>query len=202
MYEDVAGMLTHLCTIRGKVSFGSPLTPVRCTLVHRTMFDQISEICANRWLRHSVWVDDLSISGNFVPGQVVDDIREVVRISGLRSHKVCYRAGNRPVMITGIGVIGRHLLAPNSLNLQIKQNWQELHEAQTADDKADCTLRLLTQPGTVRHIVGTRTDVGQRTANQMNALRQKREKWLREASEERWRMPSPSNAHDPADIPF
>ena len=71
MYKDVAGLLTHLCTIDGKVSFGSPLTPVLCSLIHRPMFDAIAEICDRRGLKYSVWVDDVTISGRFVPAEVL-----------------------------------------------------------------------------------------------------------------------------------
>ena len=100
MYDDVARLLTHLCTIDGKVSFGSPVTPVLCSLVHRRMFDKIADICNARGLRYSVWVDDLTISGRFVPGEVLRQIRAVVRAAGLKSHSVRYRSGNRPVFIT------------------------------------------------------------------------------------------------------
>lgn len=183
MYEDVAGLLTRLSTVDGKVSFGSPLTPVLCTLVHKSMFDRISDICNARGLRHSVWVDDLTVSGQFIPGQVVTSIREVVQVYGLRSHKIRYRTGNRPVVITGIGVVGRHLLSPNSLNLRIKQYWQDLHDALTAEERVACAQQLLSQLGTVKHIVGPKSEAGQRAANQMNTLKQKRDKWLREASQ-------------------
>lgn len=184
MFEDVAGLLTRLTTIDGKASFGSPLTPVLCTLVHRPMFDRISDICGARGLRHSVWVDDLTISGGFIPGQVVTSIREVIRERGLRSHKIRYRTGNRPVMITGIGVVGRHLVAPHSLNLRIRQYWQDLHDAKSSEERASCAQRLLSQLGTVRHIVGTKSEVGTRASDQMNMLKQKRDKWLLEASRE------------------
>ena len=184
LFEDVAGLLTRLSTIDGKASFGSPLTPVLCTLVHRGMFDRISDICVARGLRHSVWVDDLTISGKFIPGQVVTSIRDVIRERGLRSHKIRYRTGNRPVMITGVGVVGRHLVAPNSLNLRIKQYWQDLHNAETAEERASCVQRLLSQLGTVRHIVGSKSNVGQRTSNQMNMLKQKRDKWQKAACED------------------
>ncbi len=203
LFEDVAGLLTRLSTIDGKASFGSPLTPVLCTLVHRPLFDRISDICGHRGLRHSLWVDDLTISGKFVPGQVVTSIREVIRQRGLRSHKIRYRTGNRPVMITGIGVVGRDLLAPNSLNLRIKQYWQDLHDAMTAEERASCAQRLLSQLGTVRHIVGTKSNVGQRASDQMNMLKQKRDKWISEASQEASKKSADEAAPiEHEDIPF
>jgi len=135
LYDDVAGLLTHLSTVDGKVSFGSPLTPVLCTLVHRQMFNRIADICDERGLRYSVWVDDLTISGRFVPGVVLEEIRSVVRNTSLRTHRIRYRSGNRPVFITGIGVVGPHLVAPNSLHLRIKNYWKEYHEAKSPTRK-------------------------------------------------------------------
>lgn len=203
LFEDVAGLLTRLSTIDDRASFGSPLTPVLCTLVHRPMFDRISDICSVRGLRHSIWVDDLTISGKFVPGKVVTSIREVIRERGLRSHKIRYRSGNRPVMITGIGVVGRHLLAPNSLNLRIRQYWQDLSDAKTAEERASCAQRILSQLGTVRHIAGTKSDVGQRASDQMNMLKQKRDKWLREANQETSKeRAGESPSMELEDIPF
>ncbi|WP_306028448.1 reverse transcriptase family protein [Stappia sp. MMSF_3263] len=176
MYDDVAGLLTHLCTIDGKVSFGSPLTPVLCSLIHRRMFDQIADICNNRGLLYSVWVDDLTISGRFVPGEVLRQIRAVVRGSGLKSHRIRYRTGNRPVFITGIGVVDATLVAPNSLNLKIRECWTEYHAAVTDEEVNFLIQRLLSYLGTARHISGAKSERGRKAADQMNSLRQKRNK--------------------------
>lgn len=176
MYEDVAGLLTHLCTIDDQASFGSPLTPVLCTLVHQSMNDKIADLCDQHGLRYSVWVDDLTISGQFVPGIVVKQIRDIIRQAGLRSHKIRYRTGNRPVFITGIGIVGSNLIAPNSLNLRIKELFENLNNAETVDEKDACFQALLSNLGTVRHITGANSDAGKKAADQMNSLRQKREK--------------------------
>jgi len=174
MHEDVAGLLMHLTTVDGKVSFGSPLTPVLCSLVHREMFDQIAAICDARGLRYSVWVDDLTISGRFVPREVLLQIRQIVRDFGLKSHDIKYRSGNRPVFITGIGVVGPDLVAPNALHLRIRDYWAEYHDALTDDEKDAMCQRLLSNLGTLRYIVGARSVAGQRAADQMNSLRQER----------------------------
>ncbi|WP_375589767.1 reverse transcriptase family protein [Hoeflea alexandrii] len=176
MYDDVAGLLTHLCTIDGKVSFGSPVTPVLCTLVHRAMFDRVAQICSRRGLRFSVWVDDLTISGDFVPGEVLEEIRAVVRDSGLRSHSIRYRSGNRPVFITGIGVVGPKIVTANALNLKIKECWEEYHAAETYEEREFMSQRLLSCLGTVRHIAGAKSVRGRKASDEMNSLRQKRNK--------------------------
>ncbi|WP_412066337.1 reverse transcriptase family protein [Rhizobium sp. SYY.PMSO] len=182
MYPDVAGLVTHLATIDDQVSFGSPLTPVLCTLIHRPMFDKIADLCERDGLLYSLWVDDLTISGKFVHGDVVREIRKIIAGAGLRSHKIRFRTGSRPVFITGIGVIGRDLVAPNSLNLRIKELWETLHLAETIDERDDCIQALLAQLGTQRHISGASSDIGCKAADQMNALRQKRRKMHLEAA--------------------
>jgi RNA-directed DNA polymerase len=175
MYPDVAGLLTRLCTIDDEVSFGSPVTPVLCSLVHRPMFDEIAEICERRGLRYSVWVDDLTISGKFVPGEVLDQIRAVIRLAGLKSHRIVYRTGERPVFITGIGVVGAKLVAPNSLNLRIKDLWRNYHSAVTVEEIESTCQCLLSHLGTLRHISGRTSKLGRKAADQMNSLRQDRD---------------------------
>lgn len=175
MFGDVAGLLTHLCTIDGRVSFGSPLTPVLCSLVHQEMFDRIAAICDARGLRYSVWVDDLTISGNFVPGTVVQEIRKIISSYRLKSHDIKYRTGNRPVFITGIGVVGRHLVAPDSLHLKIKECWRQYHEAETDNEKDCMCQRLLSHLGTLRYITGRKSEAGRKAADQMNSLKLKRD---------------------------
>jgi RNA-directed DNA polymerase len=205
MYDDVARLLTKLCTIDGKVSLGSPLTPVLCALIHRPMFDRISDVCQARQLEHSLWVDDLTISGRSVPGQVIDEIREIIKISGLRSHKIKYRSGNRPVFITGIGVVGQHLVAPNSLNLKIKDIWSDLYLASTINEKDACILLLLGKLGTLRYMVGRNSNAGQKISDQMHSLRQKRHKMWDDKLKES-NCQSLASAIDlnylPEDVPF
>jgi RNA-directed DNA polymerase len=176
MYQDVAGQLTHLCTVDGKVSFGSPLTPVLCSLIHRPMFDLIAEICHKRNLRYSVWVDDLTISGRFVPREVLNEIRAIVRGFGLKSHKVEYRCGNRPVFVTGIGVVGPNLVAPNALHLRLQAQWTDYHMATANDERHLTCQRLLSSLGTLRHIVGPSSEAGRKASDQMNSLRQRKDK--------------------------
>lgn len=205
MYEDVAGLLMHLCTIDGRVSFGSPVTPVLCTLVHRRMFDEIADICNARGLRYSVWVDDLTISGRFVPGEVVRQIRAIVRAAGLKSHSIRYHSGNRPVFITGIGIVGPRLIAPNSLDLKIKECWAEYHGAETDEERNFLTQRLLSHLGTVKQISGAKSERGRRAADEMNSLRQKRNKRYREAEMRRRNEREQCSmlaVSEPVDLPF
>lgn len=205
MYPDVAGLLAHLSTIDDRAALGSPLTPVLCALVHRRMFDKIAALCDQWDLRYSVWVDDLTISGKFISGEVVQEIREIIKAAGLRSHKIKYRTGNRPVYITGIGVVGSRLIAPNSLNLRIKSLWDSYHHAVTTEERGSCVQALLTQLGNLKHIVGAGSSSGRKVADQMNSLRQKRVKMHKDAAAKAasdQALRSNEMLRSPSDAPF
>ena len=172
MLPDVAGLIARLVIVDDKVSFGSPLTPVLCTLVHRKMFNEIADLCAARHLRYSVWVDDVTISGLFVPAELLKSVREVIKQHGLKTHKIKYRSGSKPVFITGVGVVGKTLITPNKINIEIKELFAQYHEAHTVEEKEDCSQKLLTRLGTVKFIVGKGTERWRKVSGQMNTIRQ------------------------------
>jgi hypothetical protein len=105
MQPDVAGLIAHLATADDHACFGSPLTPVLASLVHRPMFDSIADRCADDDLSYTVWVDDLTISGEEITGHLRASVRKIVARSGLKSHKLKSQTGNRVVFITGVGVV-------------------------------------------------------------------------------------------------
>ena len=185
MSGDVAGLIAHIATAEDRACFGSPLTPVLVTLVHRPMFNEIADLCAEYGLAYSVWVDDLTISGHEIPGTFVLRLRALIAVRGLRSHKLCYRMGNRAVFITGIGVVGSGLIVPNRIELRSQELWQRFQEACRQDQTDDIDIsgaRLLAHLGGIRHVVGPGSKRGQKLANEMHSIRQKRTKALQVAS--------------------
>ena len=174
MFDDVAGLFVRLATVDGIASFGSPLTPVLATLVHRKMFDAIADACGRRGLRISVWVDNFTISGNFVPGELVRDIREIIRMHGLKSHEFCYLTGNRRVAVTGVIVDRQELHASRTVHERIRYSYESLSMV-TNDAEAETIInRILSALGTLRYIVGKSGVAGKKAADRMNALRQRR----------------------------
>lgn len=175
MYEDVARLFADISTVNGVVFLGSPLTPVLLTLVHRQIFDEIYEYCQLNGLAMSLWVDDLTISGPMITGEAIRFIREAISRRGLQSHKINILTGNKVIFVTGVGIVGSHLVAPRKMHKKIRDKWKEYHGAETFNDARTCADRLLSMMGTVRHIVGAKTDAGRKLADQMNSLRQKQQ---------------------------
>lgn len=173
---DVAGLLTKLVVVDRRMPFGSPVSPVLTTHVHRTMFDQIYAICQARGLRMSLWVDDLTISGAFVKGDVVEEIRGVIRRQGFDTHKIKFRTSSRPVVVTGVPIEGGRVRAPRSLHRRIQDGYAGLRLALTDLERSQKIDRLLSALGTYRYHLGAATTEGRKAADRMHALRQRRAK--------------------------
>lgn len=174
MPSDVAGLFTRLVTVDDQLSFGSPLSPVLATLVHRTMFRAIWDLCASRGLRMSLWVDDIMVSGLFTPGEHLAQIREIIRRNGFQSHKVEFMTGNRPVVVTGVPVSGGRIVSPRAVHDRLKEGFENLAAAQDDWSRSKSIERLLTELGTQRYNAGSDSAEGQKAANRMNALRRRR----------------------------
>lgn len=179
MAGDVAGLIAHISTASDRACFGSPLTPILASLVHRPLFNAIADLCVSHDLSYTVWVDDLTISGQAISGQFKERIRTVVATHGLRSHKLKVRTGNKAVFITGVGVVGANLIVPRYIELRSKELWSEFKAAQTIDERDSASTRLLAHLGGIRHVVGKDSERGQKLANEMNSVRQKRQKMTR-----------------------
>src|SRR5207237_9802248 len=63
-------------------------------------------------------------------------------------------------------------VAPNSLQLKIRDCWDEYNVALTNNERDSVSLRLLSYLGTLRYISGTASEMWQKISNQMNFLRQ------------------------------
>lgn len=172
--EDVAGLLVRLIAIDDRLPFGSPLSPVLSTLIHRHMFNGIHALCQASDLRMSVWVDDLNISGEQIRGKLLEEIRGIVCQNGLRSHKVWFRGGGRPVSITGVPVDGMRVVAPRELHARVEAGYAGLRACQTDADRMCAIDLLLSALGTYRYHLGASTPEGRSTSNRMHALRQRR----------------------------
>lgn len=172
--SDVAGMFAKLVAIDGKMPFGSPLSPVLTTHVHRGMFDDIYELCQANGLRMSLWVDDLVISGQFVSGSLLEQVRRIIRGHGFETHKISFRSGARRVTITGVPIENTRVGAPRSLHQRIQNGYAELRRDLTDAERIQEIDQLLSALGTYRYHLGPRTSEGRLTANRMHALRQRR----------------------------
>lgn len=172
--DDVAGLFAKVVAIDGRMPFGSPLSPVLTSLVHRAMFDHVHAICCARGLTMSLWVDDLTISGAEVPGEAIGEIRQAIRDGGFQTRKVEYLMTARPTEITGVPVAKGRVLAPRAIHRRIQEGYAALKVATSDMDRSNIIDKLLSALGSYRYHLGAATQEGRLAANRMQSLRQRR----------------------------
>lgn len=134
--DDVAGRLTKLCTIQGRVPFGSPLSPVLCALVHDDVFGKVAARCQLSGDTMSLWVDDLTVSGNSVTVGMVRDITRLIAAKGLKTHKTQRSSARRGIVITGT------FIGPNGAAPANKSHLKMIEKLRLLDLETDPAARM------------------------------------------------------------
>lgn len=201
MYRDVANLIAQLVTIDGKAAFGSTVTPILIIILYRDMFDRIAEVCEARGLRFSVWVDDITISGRHVGPELLEEVREIVREYGHRTHKITFSGRKERACTTGIWNEGLVLMPSHEQERRLRYALVAVRTAGTNDKLERASMMALSAAGTIRQIAGASSDQGRRMADLMETIRRLRRSAIDQVSIE----PSMSSApriDEGADIPF
>ncbi|MEM6503477.1 MAG: reverse transcriptase family protein [Cyanobacteria bacterium P01_C01_bin.89] len=144
--RDVAGILCMLTTHQGRLPTGSPSSPLVSYFAHMEMWESINALVESYDCTLSVYVDDVTISGDKVPGILKNKVKKVLNQYGLRSKKSkekYYRRGH-PAEITGIIVS-----ADKSLNVPRRKH-KKAHEIRSSiklvgDEYGEYSLSLRLQ---------------------------------------------------------
>ena len=127
--SDVAGILTKILTFQGYLPTGSPSSPILSYFSHIDMWKSIYEIVNQANCNLTVYMDDVTISGDVVPGKLIWQIKQQFYNCGLRSNKKkekCY-VRKKSSQITGIIVKEGKLKIPNRLLCKMYKISQTLH---------------------------------------------------------------------------
>lgn len=133
--RDIAGVLMTLCSFKGHLPTGSPLSPILSFLAHKRMWDRIAEIVEKAGCRLTVYIDDLTISGPKVPGSLVLAIKKEIINTGLRYHKEKNYQGKGARKITGVIIKDGELRLPNAQHLKMYKLRKELAEENNPENK-------------------------------------------------------------------
>lgn len=115
---DVVKILLELVTLNGVLPAGSPASPSLAFWAYQDMWDEISEITQKAGCSLTVYVDDITISGNTIPGNMVYSIKE-----NLRHHGHSFKEKKEASQINGsVEVTGVILLPSGKIALPNKQH--------------------------------------------------------------------------------
>lgn len=148
-HGHVAGLLGDLCTFEGHLPTGSPLSPILAYYSYQDMWAEIAAFCAARGYTLTVYVDDVTISGDKVPIADVWQVRRMIHRRGLRYHKLKHYV-DQPAEITGVIVRDGRVVVPNRQRLKEKQLTTAIQRSGDVDERLRGRLTGIT--GQIRQI--------------------------------------------------
>ena len=140
---DVAAVIKAIVTHEDSLPQGSPCSPILAYLCYADMWEEIARIVEGGGCIHSVYADDVTISGETVPERAVWEIKKILRKHGHRHNAGKERSKrDRPAEVTGVIVSPRGLHAPNRLHKKCRDIRRELRRTSSDTHRADLTARV------------------------------------------------------------
>lgn len=129
---DVTAILVHIATWQQCLPQGSPCSPILAYLSNLSLWEAIEKSVHAAGLRHSIYADDITISGPVIPKRVIWDIKQAIHKHGLRiKAEKELSLIHRPADITGVIVHGNQTKLPNRQLKRLFELRAERHRAKS-----------------------------------------------------------------------
>jgi hypothetical protein len=102
--KGIANLLTNLLTYKGHLPTGAPSSPIVGYFAHTRMWEQINAACEKNGYLFTLYMDDLTISGDKVHGKLLWKIKQILFANGFKVNKKkerCFRP-NSARQVTGV----------------------------------------------------------------------------------------------------
>ena len=121
--EEVAGILTRLCTVNGQIPQGAPTSTTLANLVCRKLDARFTGLSKKHSIQYSRYNDDLTFSGDKIPNSFKEKVREIVTQSGfpLNTEKESTAMKSEPQVVTGLSVNRRFPRVPRKTRREWRQ---------------------------------------------------------------------------------
>lgn len=147
---DVAGILADLCSYQGSdeqphIPTGSRLSMPLAFWANFAMYDNLHKLCQSKGITMTVYVDDLTFSGDAVNRLLSGKVERIVGDAGLTIHpeKTRLYRRNEPKLVTGVVIEGNDLKVRNKHHKLIYRLFNEL-EAATSDEALESLQKVAT----------------------------------------------------------
>ncbi|MFK4786036.1 reverse transcriptase family protein [Fusobacterium sp. MFO224] len=119
--KQVAILLSKLCYYNG-LPQGAPTSPLLSNLLTNRLDERISSFCKGKRIRYTRYADDLTFSGEFEIGMIVNFVKKILMQEGfkLNADKIKVARKNQSQRVTGI-VVNEKMQAPREFRKRIRQ---------------------------------------------------------------------------------
>ncbi len=120
--KQLSWFLAKLCTLNGSLPQGAPTSPVISNLVFYPIDQKIEAYCNQNQINYTRYSDDLSFSGDFLPGEIIDFVRPLFKSNGfhLNENKTVVAGKGRQKKITGV-VVNQKAQADKNYRKEIRK---------------------------------------------------------------------------------
>lgn len=133
---EIAGILADLCSYKGSATqphlpTGSRLSMPLAFWANYTMYENLYAFCKSKKITMTIYVDDLTFSGDAVNRSVEHKVKKIVRDAGLAIHPEKSRLYRRdePKLVTGVIIDGSELKVRNKHHGLIYKLFNKLRTA-------------------------------------------------------------------------
>ena len=85
--KSVSNILASITTIHDHLPTGSPSSPILSYYAHSEMWDMIYDLVTNSHCLMSLYMDDLTVSGEKIPRGLMWEIEKIIYSNSLKCHK-------------------------------------------------------------------------------------------------------------------
>lgn len=124
---NVATLFANICTCNGALPTGSPISSYLAYFANVDLFSSLAELAESVNCTMSVYVDDITFTGEHATGQLLDEAIQIVHRSHLRHNRYKSRvlSAGIPKRITGVIVTSTGIAVPNSRQKRIGELFRE-----------------------------------------------------------------------------
>lgn len=154
---DIASRLADICCYRQQyLPTGSPLSGYVAFLSAKPMFDEIANLATSKHCKMTVYVDDVTISGQAATKEMLWEIRKIIYRYGFKtkSKKSIFYKRTLAKEVTGSIIFGNDLRLPNKRHLKILETRREIEKA-SAFDRKILFMQLKGRLQEARQIIGS-----------------------------------------------
>lgn len=141
--RDVSAIMRGLVTHNGSLPQGSPCSPILAYLSYVDMWEEIDQIVKEIHCTLSVYADDITISGDFIPERAIWEIKKVLRKNGHLYSVHKERRKLRIAEITGVILRPDGLHAPNRQHKKLHDLRLLLSKTNSVEEKVRLGAQLI-----------------------------------------------------------
>ncbi|SDF84926.1 RNA-directed DNA polymerase [Paenibacillus sp. cl6col] len=120
--KHVSVVLANVCTLDDELPQGAPTSPMLSNLITQRLDLRIAKFASKNKIRYTRYADDLTFSGDFEEGIVINFVRKVLLSDGflINEQKTRVRKQNQQQEVTGI-VVNEKLQASKKYRKSLRQ---------------------------------------------------------------------------------